>query len=129
MIDKYGREILYRKIDRGYNYYSSDGTINCGLEGDLNLELALIYFNRYSKNELQNESNITNIEFLDRFTEQERQNIISSDNLLVKDLYGYCLASKTIDLKSDRVINSLKYLESLGLITNERIANILGEQI
>lgn len=73
--------------------------------------------------------NIPIIEFVLRFTQDERIAIRSNTDPKVVD-FNYILdKSSNIDLNSELIISSINYLKELNIITEERVGQILNKGI
>ena len=127
MISK-GRLVTKETRD-GMDYYTYDDETSGFVEGTPLYNVYLVINACKTANYQEDgisDNLISNVDFLDRFTQNERISIINSNDAHIKDLYGYCLASKNIDLLSTRVNQGIAYLVYKGVISEQRSSEILG---
>lgn len=68
----------------------------------------------------------TKLEFLNRFTAQERINIRSSSDPIVEDFMELLNAASEVDKTYPDTIAGMNYLVSAGLLTQQRLEEILA---
>ncbi len=69
---------------------------------------------------------ITQLEFLKRFTVEERINIRASTDPIIVDFLHLLNLAKDIDLVDSNTIAGVNYCESIGLLTQGRAFEILN---
>lgn len=72
---------------------------------------------------------LSQLEFLKRFTSEERVVIRSSKDPIVEDFMHIITLSQNIQLDDSEVIKNVNYLEQQGILTAGRAAEILKTEI
>ena len=72
------------------------------------------------------DNQLTKLAFLSKFTLQERIAIRASTDPVVEDIMELFDAAQYISKKDPNTIQGLQYIGSVGLLTPERVAEILG---
>lgn len=70
-------------------------------------------------------SMITKLTFLNRFTMSERMAIRSSTDPIVLDIMNLLEIAEYVDVNDQNTMQGVGYLAMTGLLTNERVAEIL----
>ena len=69
---------------------------------------------------------LTKLQFLNRFTMQERIAIRSSIDPIVNDIMNLLDAAEYVNTADQNTVMSIGYLSSVGLVESNRVSEILG---
>jgi hypothetical protein len=68
---------------------------------------------------------LTKLDFMSRFTAQERISVLQSNDPVIKDAMNLLQMAEFVDLADPRTTMLVGYLAMSGIITNERVSEIL----
>lgn len=94
------------------------------VQGDIP-DLNFVLWDEESLSLVSTKTYITKLEFLSKFTTQERINIRNSGDPIVNDVIDMLREAEGISLIDSRIVQAIGYFAAIGLIDAERVQEIL----